>query len=191
MKRIHVRTILIIACALALFGTACNRLYQLPDPAPRADWRRHSLSPAEDAERSREYFVDAEAAVQAFVAAMDSGDYAGAYEHLSNETRILLDDLSPEGRGESVLENGLITRDGNEHEVDALDLLAVRGMVSVEDTHENRPESETYRRKEVYAVGFGGAVHHVVLILEQDEWRIHKPDIDLAEGAPGRRNIDG
>jgi hypothetical protein len=165
-------------------------LYDLPDPPAREQWQRHSLSPGEDDGASQERFLAAQDSVLTFVEAMNARRFDDAYALLSNETRILLDDLSLSGRGEDVLETGQIRRDGADYRVDALDLFVIRDLAFIEDTHEASSESETYRRKEVYCLGEDAHVHHVVLILEEDVWRIHKAEIDLTPGAPGRRAVD-
>ena len=175
---------------VALIATGCSGLYELPDPPPRDAWQRHSLSPAEDHDRSHSRFLEAQDSLLAFVEALTDERFEDAYALLSNETRILLDDLSSTGRGEYTLETGEIVRDSSEYLVDALDLFVVLDLQRIEDTFEDRMEAETYRRKEVYCFGADDAVHHVVLIFEEDSWRIHKPDIDLTPGAPGRRALD-
>ena len=172
---------------LTVAAVGCSGLYELPDPPPRDSWQRHSLSPAEDHDRSHERYLAAQDSLLAFVEALSDERFEDAYNLLSNETRILLDDLSPTGRGEHSLATGEITRGGSEYHVESLDLFVIRDLTRIEDTHDDQMEAETYRRKEIYAVGTDGTVHHIVMILEEDRWRIHKPDIDLTPGAPGRR----
>lgn len=174
----------------ALITVGCSGLYELPDPPPRDAWQRHSLSPAEDQDRSRDRFLEAQDSLLGFVEAMSDGRFEEAYALLSNETRILLDDLSPTGRGEHTLETGEIARDSSEYILDPMDLFVVSNLQRIEDTYEDRLEAETYRRKEIYCLGLDETVHHVVMILEEDAWRIHKPEIDLTPGAPGRRALD-
>jgi hypothetical protein len=173
---------------LTLLAACGPNLYELPDPPPREFWVRHSLTPGEDSQRSRERFLAAQITVVLLVEALQENRYEDAYRLLSNETRILLDVLSPSGRGETVLEDGVIERNGAEYHVDPLDLFVIRDMAEITDSVTGEIESETYRRKEVFAISTEGDTHHLVLILEEDEWRIHKPEIDLTPGAPGRRS---
>ncbi len=181
------RTVILTLVLVGLAG--CSSLYQLPDPPSPESWRRHSLTPGEDDERSTERFIEAQEAVLTFTEALNDQRFDDAYGLLSNETRILLDSLSSTGRGEHVLESGEITRNGT-FSVDVIDLFVIRDLDRIEDEHPDSQESETYRRKEVYVFDTEGVSHHVVLIREADAWRIHKPDIDLTPGAPGRRATD-
>ncbi len=170
---------------------ACGqRLYELPDPPPSAYWQRHSLNPGEEEVRSADLFAAAEGAIVEFVGAVNEQRWDDAYRLLSNETRILLDDVSPTGLGEAVLEFGLVQRDGAEFRIDPMDLYVVAEMVELLDEMEGEPESETYRRKEIWAVSELGFVNHEVMIFEEDGWRIHKPTIELSPGSPGRRTLE-
>jgi hypothetical protein len=185
-----------LALALALLGAValggCERgLYRLPDPPPPDEWRRHSLDPAEDLARSHRNFLAAQGSVLSFVEAMRDSRWADAYERLSNETRILLDDLSPDGRGETVLAHGRVVREGVEHRVDPVDLFVIADLDALLDEQPGEAEQETYRRKELWARSASGDVHRLVLIYEDDEWRLHKPTIALTPGSPGRRALDG
>jgi len=180
----------LIAAFSLLLVTACNSLYQLPDPPPRDSWQRHSLSPAQDDARSAERYEAALAQLQDFIAALEGERWEDSYAMLSNETRILLDDLATEGLGETVLSTGRVEREGVEYQVDALDLFVISGYERFEDTWGDEEESETYRRKEIWAISSDGTAHRVVMILEEDTWRLHKPSIDLTPGAPGRRAAD-
>lgn len=181
------RTVIVTLILVGL--PACSSLYELPDPPSPESWRRHSLSPGEDDERSNERFLEAQEAVLAFVEALNDERFEDAYELVSNETRILLDSVSSTGRGEHVLQTGEFTRNGT-FSVDVLDLFVIRDLDRIEDEHPDFQESETYRRKEVYVYDTEGTSHHLVLIREADAWHIHKPDIDLTPGAPGRRATD-
>lgn len=182
-----------VACLLLVVSVPACRgsLYTLPDPPPREDWQRHSLNPAEDEERNERNFRAAQDAVISFSEAMRDQRYSDAYEVLSNETRILLDDLSPSGRGEDVLATGALEREGVEYQVDPVDLFVIHDLVDLVDEQPHEMEAETYRRKEVWAIGADGAVHRVIVIDEGNGWHIHKPQIELTPGAPGRRSFDG
>ncbi|MBN1946607.1 MAG: hypothetical protein JW797_13110 [Bradymonadales bacterium] len=136
---------------------------------------------------SREIFLAAKRSILSFTEAMSFEQFDRAYTLLSNETRILLDDLSPTGRGESVLSDGIIERGGAQYTIDPVDLFVIRNLEEILDTQPDRMEAETTRRKEVYAISQEGDVHHLVVILEEDRWLIHKPEIELTPGAPGRR----
>ena len=187
------RQLLTTMFALVLTGAfllSCGpSLYDIPEPPPREQWRRHSLNPADTDARSQQNFFAAQDSLLSFVEAMDQERYDDAYDLLSNETRILLDDLSPTGLGEDVLETGEIRRDETDYRVNAMDLFAIADLSDiVDEPTDGRSEAETYRRKEIYAIGADGNVHHIVLIFEENEWRIHHPDIDLTPGAPGRRS---
>lgn len=187
--RQRLTTTFVLVLTGAFLWSCGPSLYEIPEPPPREQWRRHSLNPADTTARSQQNFFAAQDSFLAFVEAMDQERYDDAYDLLSNETRILLDDLSPTGLGEDVLETGAIQRDETEYHVDALDLFAVADLTDiVDEPTDGSSEVETYRRKEIYAVGADGQVHHIVLILEEDEWRIHHPDIELTPGAPGRRS---
>jgi hypothetical protein len=186
------RAVLACLAGLLLVGwlSGCGpNLYELPDPPPRDEWRRHSLNPADDEVVYLQNFLSAKDTVLTFVEALEDERWEDAYRLLSNETRLLLDDLSPSGRGETVLENGRIQRGDNEYLVDALDLFVIRDLVDIVDQHDREREAETYRRKEIYAVDSNGEAHHIVVIYEEGGWRIHKPEIDLTPGAPGRRTL--
>lgn len=178
---------LIAAASLTLGAAGCASLYRLPEPPPRESWARHSLSPTQDRDRSAERYADARTALFAFLDALASERYDDAYNALSNETRILLDDLAADGRGESVLATGALRRGDADYQVDVVDLFAIADLARIEDDWNDQPEAESYRRKELWAIDRAGAAHRVVLIYESDAWRIHKPDIDLTPGAPGRR----
>lgn len=191
-RRSPLRGFLAVCLLSSAMLCACGPgLYELPDPPPREDWHRHSLNPADDEERSYRDFLAAQDSVLAFVEAMQEHRYDDAYELLSNETRILLDDLSPDGLGESVLSTGHLVRDGVEYDVDPVDLFVVADLEELLDEQPGEPEQETYRRKELWARAADGTVHHIVLIYEDDQWRIHKPSIALTPGSPGRRTLEG
>ena len=179
-----------VAWALLWLSACGPSLYELPDPPPREAWRHHSLNPAEDEERSHQNFLAAQDAVLSFLEALDEQRHEDAYRLLSNETRILLDDLSPAGRGESVLEDGQIERNGDAYRLDPVDLFVIADLQELVDLQSGREEAETYRRKEIYAVSGSGDVHHLVLIFEEDGWRLHRPSIALTPGSPGRRLSD-
>lgn len=186
------RAVLPSLAGLLLAGliSGCGpNLYDLPDPPPRDEWHRHSLNPADDEAAYLQNFLSAKDTVVTFVEAMEDERWEDAYRLLSNETRLLLDNLSPSGRGETVLENGRIQRDDQEYVVDALDLFVIRDVIDIVDQHDHDREAETYRRKEIYAVNSSGDAHHLVVIYEEGAWRIHKPEIDLTPGAPGRRTL--
>jgi hypothetical protein len=187
--RLRPRLWLLLLLALAL--PACGRgLYDLPDPPPRDEWRRHSLDPAEDEARSHQAFLAAQGSVLAFLEAMRESRWEAAYEVLSNETRILLDDLSPNGRGETVLAEGRVVREGAEYRLDPVDLFVIADLDALLDEMPGEREQETYRRKEIWARSSAGDVRRLVLIYEDDAWRLHRPTIALTPGSPGRRALD-
>jgi hypothetical protein len=172
--------------------TACpaHKLYTLPDPAPSETWSHHSLSPSDTPESTPSHFESVVTAVDEFLDALETENFPMAYRQLSNETRILLDNLSPTGLGESVLENGSIDREGESFTILPVDLFVIADFEQLLDEQPGLQENETTRRKEVYAVSQDSSVHHLVLIYEEDAWRIHRTDIDLTPGAPGRRALD-
>jgi hypothetical protein len=178
---------LLIAALVSLGAAGCASLYRLPEPPPREAWARHSLSPTQNRDRSAERYAEARTALFSFLDALASERWDDAYSALSNETRILLDDLATDGRGESVLATGDLRRGDAAYEVDVIDLFVISELARVEDDWNDQPEAESYRRKELWAIDRNGDAHRVILIYESDAWRIHKPDIDLTPGAPGRR----
>ena len=116
--------------AALFFLTACTarNLYTLPDPAPSETWAHHSLNPSDTPESSSSHFESVVIAVDEFLDALETAEFSMAYRQLSNETRILLDNLSPTGLGESVLENGHIEREGESFTILPVDLFVIAGF---------------------------------------------------------------
>ncbi|MCA9562655.1 MAG: hypothetical protein KC561_04155 [Myxococcales bacterium] len=174
----------------ALLATGCASNLFLPDPPPREDWAHHSLRPGQAEEESEDNFGAARTAIFGFLDAMAEEDYATAYSMLSNDTRIVMDQVASNGLGETVLSEAAIHYEGEIYPINVVDFFVVDGLQRIEDEYDGAEESETARRKELFAIAADGTVHRVVVIREGSEWHIHRPDFSLAPGEPGRRGLD-
>lgn len=171
------RLICLLIFTLSVAGCGA-RNYQLP-PVPEASERVEAqLDPTVQELREVERFNEARRTILALYAALQAGDGAEAWEFLSNETRLLLDEWS-DGQGDRALTDGRLVRDGQSYTFDPVTLFLLPDPIGFEDDREGEQQSETARRKEVFLVDAADHSRRVVVILEADQWRIHMPRIDL------------
>ena len=157
-------------------------LYELPDPPPSEEWTAVSLVPGEDRRDSRKLYVEASAAAMDLYTSLLEENWEQAWELLSAETRSALSYGNPESDGKEVLKTGLYEGKPSKEFPEAkstfrftpVDHLVVEGLLRFEDEQPGVTESETNRRKEIYAVSRTGEVKKVVLIYEAGGWRVHK-----------------
>jgi hypothetical protein len=164
---------------LTLAVTGCGgRTYQLP-PVPDEAERTHAqLDPTVEELQELERFNEARRTVLALYAALQDSNGAQAWELLSNETRLLLDEWS-DGQGDQALISGSLVRDGQAYSFDPLELFLLLDPVAFEDDMAGEQQSETARRKEIFLVDAADRARRVVVIMEADQWRVHMPRVDL------------
>jgi hypothetical protein len=156
-----------------IFLTACgSSAYHLPDVPSEEARRSVSLDPTVEEEESAERFNAARRTVLALYQALGASDGEAAYELLSNETRLLLDEWS-DGNGDVALQDGLLSRDGTTWSFDPVEMLLLPDPVLFEDEVDGETESETARRKEIFITAGNDDVRRVVVILEAEQWKVH------------------
>jgi hypothetical protein len=179
MMRTNTTPLLLSVLLLALVLGSCggSRIaYRLPLPPGQDAARTVSLDPTAQALQETERFQTARRALLDWYDAMAREDVQAAWERLSFETRLLLDDWSG-GQGDVALRTGVLERQGQRWSFDPLDLLAARQPERIVDDVPGQSQQETARRKELFLQLAGGEVRRVVMILEADQWRIHSPRI--------------
>lgn len=161
---------------LSLVAACGGGLTELPDPPPQAEWAPVTLDRTAAEDQAADRFQDARRALNAAYLAWAGGDRAAFWEHLSFETRALLDELGG-GDGLSVLTSGVLVDGDTTYEVDPLALFLPTdpmGMTEPDDATAAGP-----RRVEIDIADSLGQTHRVVLIYEGDAWRLHRPRIAL------------
>ncbi|MEO1268328.1 MAG: hypothetical protein AAFX99_09530 [Myxococcota bacterium] len=175
-------TAVVLGLVMMLLSGCGLGLYELPDPPPQEEWTAVSLVPGEDRRDSRKMYVEASAAAMDLYTSLLEKNWEGAWELLSSETRSALSFGHGGKDGKKVLSQGIYegkpSKDFPEAKssfrFDPVDHFVVKGLLRFEDEQPGVVESETNRRKEIYAVSRDGEVKKVVLIYEAGGWRVHK-----------------
>lgn len=166
-----------LLCALAC--QACYNLYSLPSPPPQEQWTNASLEPGQDEINQEKLYLEARAAALKLYSELSSESWDGAWELLSGETQNFLSFAHPDKDGKDTLAQGQLQLPGEEAvPFTPVDFFLIEDLRSLEDEHPDFPEeAETPNRKELYAVSASGQVHKVVLIREENTWRVHKTSV--------------
>lgn len=176
MARRHPLLLLCALLALTSLIEACGPgLYDLPPPPSRDLWESTSTDPAEEERAAQRRYLAARTALLDLYRALSDEDWDVAWEMLSTETQSFLAFSSSSGDGKRALREGRLTLpDGTDIQMDPVDLFLVSDLRRLEDDHENEPQAETPRRKELFAFSADGRIKKVVLIYELDSWRVHR-----------------
>lgn len=166
-----VRTVLTMTLVFAVAGCGAN-VYQLP--APPEETHSVALDPTADAAADEALYIEARRTVLGLYERLSQQRWSEAWELLSNETRLLLDEGSNQ-QGEAALSSGEVDLDGRRYSFDPVDLFVVSGLTAIDDEFDGETQHETDRRREVFATGEGGTVRKIVVIREGDSWRVHLP----------------
>ena len=169
----------LVAAALALTtlgATACGPgIYELPDPPPKDEWVDvHATEDESDEVRIRR-FLDAKRVAISTYAALQSRDWDTALNNMSQETRAFLQDASGDNNPASALESGQLLVGDQTITFDPVADFFIAGLEDLRDEMPGKTESETLKRKEIYAIGSDGKARKVVFIVEGEAWRFHSP----------------
>lgn len=169
---------------LALLWSGCGNstLYELPPPPPEQERQDVSLIPGED-ERARERdYLEARATVLKVYQYLNAKRYKEALSLLSEETVDFLSYVSPkkdtpQAAEETLAQGKVILNDGQVIPIDPAALLVARDISKLEDSLAGQKESETSRRKEIFAIQADGKAQRIIVIKEAGQWVIHKTSI--------------
>lgn len=165
-------------------GCASSSLYELPPPPPEQERQDVSLIPGED-ERARERdYLEARATVLKVYQYLNAKRYKEALGLLSEETVDFLSYVSPkkstpQAAEETLAQGKIILNDGQVIPIDPAALLVARDISKLEDSLAGQKESETSRRKEIFAIQADGKAQRIIVIKEAGQWVIHKTSISM------------
>ena len=181
---------LLIAVLLGLANVfACGPgLYDLPTPPPQAQWTSVSLTPGAEEQRAAKNFLEASAIAMDLFSAFSDENWEDAWALLSEETKSTLNYGNPDGDGINVLKTGQFELAGetgkSTFRLEPVRHFFVEELMRFEDEVAGNPESETNRRKEIYALSRSGDNKKVVLIYEAGGWKVHKTTFGELSAAP-------
>ncbi len=172
------RRALATAIALTALSAACGpSIYTLPDPPPKDEWVDLQATEEESDEVRVRRFLDAKRVAISTYAALQSRDWDTALENMSQETRAFLQDASGNNDPASALERGELLVGDQTVTFDPVTDFFIDGLEDLRDEVSGQTESETLKRKEIYAVGRDGKARKVIFIVEGGAWRFHSPFI--------------
>jgi hypothetical protein len=176
--RLSLRAALLLVCALACQG--CYNLYGLPAPPPQEKWTNASLEPGQDEINQEKIYIEARSAALKLYSELSAGDWDASWEMFSGETQNFLSYAHPEKDGKAALAQGQLQVPGEDPvSIDPVDFFLIQDLRRLEDEHPDFPqEAETPNRKELYAISADDQVHKVVLIREENAWRVHKTSVE-------------
>lgn len=169
-----------------VFGSGCAaRLYELPPPPSDDEKRSVSLIPGEE-ERAREKdYVEARAALIELNSLLASKRYEEALAKMSQETRTMLEFVSPNQDAKrpavETLATGRFVVDGESRQLDPIAALLAEDLSRISDSVEGVVEQESGRRKEVFAALPDGGYKKIVMLKEGGVWVLHRTKIDVEE----------
>ncbi len=170
------RTIAIAVALAALTTTACGpSIYTLPEPPPKDQWVDLNATEEESDEVRVRRFLDAKRVAISTYAALQNRDWKTALEHMSQETRAFLQTASADNDPAAALERGELHIDGQPVAFVPVEDFFIADLEDLRDDIKGETESETLKRKEIYAIGQDGKARKVIFILEAGAWRFHSP----------------
>ena len=184
-----------------LAGSGCSRnLYELPNLPEKASWRHAELDPVSAQQANFQAFMVAKQTLVALYAALDARRWDDASTLLTLETRTLLGSGDPT-RAAAGLAAGQLTVRGVGLAYDPTQFLLLpslsrmlddldgqvlaAGAVDLGDDADEATRSdyatqhESDRRKEVFLVTGDGHYRKVVLLFEDNVWKLHMRDVPL------------
>lgn len=169
----QIRAMVWAACLAGAMGCQ-GALYELPDPPPASEQRSVSLVPGEEERLREEDYLLARASVLKLNQLIAAKRFQEALEWMSAETRDFIAAGSPKKDPVEVLASGRYIRpDGQVATIDPAAFLLARDLSKLQDTAEGVSESETPRRKEIFAMEEAGP-RRIILIKEGDRWVLHR-----------------
>ncbi len=159
-------------------------LYELPAPAPEAQRRNVSLIPGEDERREQRDFDDAKKSLLALQELIKTKRFEEALDLMSQETVSMLEFVSPDKKSSApavaVFTLRKVVIDGVTYEVKPLELLLAKDLSNIQDTSgdDSSEETESSRRRELFAQQKEGDPVKIVMIKEGDTWLLHRTKIN-------------
>lgn len=160
---------------LQMAGMACQSTpYELPEPPPQADGQ----DTEQDSERQRSSDMEARAALLELYEMLDEERFEEAEDRLSQQTRDFLAYGNDQGDASDALSAGQMTLpDGRAYRFAPAELLIADDIARIEDSRDGADDHETSRRRVLYVIDSDGQAHRVVMILEGDQWVLHKTSV--------------
>ncbi len=170
MKKIYLTALFAVALA------GCSKMYTLPDPPPQSEWVE-AEQPKEDPEVVARRVLDAKRAAIQCYAALASKKWERALELMSIETRQAFESAADGQGAAAVFEQGAVMLHGEKQAFDPIADVFIANLTDIRDEFGGRTDKEGPSRHVYYAVDANGNAREIVLIHEEDQWRIHRPEI--------------
>lgn len=151
-------------------------MYTLPDPPPQSEWVE-ARQAEEDPEIVAQRAIDAKRAAIQCYAALASKKYDRALELFSQETVQAFEEASDGLGAVEAMASGVLVIDGEKQAFDSIGDVFINGLTDIRDVFGERKDEEGPSRHVYYAVDANGKAREIVLILENEQWRIHRPKI--------------
>lgn len=164
---------LILACCAA---QGCVKMYTLPDPPPKAEWVDIALA-NEDPEIRAKRMTNAKRALLQCYGALTAKKWDKALGCMSEDTLRAISAASDGAGPEAVFESGMVSIRGEKQVFDPVGDVFITGLSDIRDDFGTREDVENTTRHVFYAVDASGNAREIVMILEDDQWVIDRPQI--------------
>lgn len=153
-------------------------MYTLPDAPPKEEWVK-ALPPQESPEEAAKRYLDAKrSAIQCFAALADE-KWTKALSWMTDDSVDLLRNLAVDGNLEASLAAHQLQRDGDVFAFDPVNDVFIAGLTDIRDEFGDQIDDENESTKILYAVGRSGDARRVVVVLENDQWKIKLTQIPI------------
>lgn len=170
---------------LVLCSGCATRLYELPPPPPENEKRSVSLIPGEEERKREQDYKDARAALIDLNGLLATKRYEEALEKMSQETRTMLEFVSPDKDAKrpavETLATGKFVIDGETWQLEPATALIAEDLSQLSDSVEGVVEQESNRRKEIFAAVPDGGYKKIVMLKEGGVWVLHRTKIEVEE----------
>ncbi len=163
---------------IILFTSSCGAgLYDLPDPKPKAEWKKVNLTPSAEELSDEKLYQGARLKILEIYGLLNDQNFEAVNENLSAETQDFLK-FGTQGSVAEVLSNEKLNlANGTLVTFKPVSILLAEDVTRLTDSVDGIEENETPTRKEIFAEQSDGRFKRIVMIRQGDSWVLHRTRI--------------